>query len=77
MAYNFKDFDMQFPDDAACLAFIFKVRFATPTFAAATARSPLIRAASRLSPSLRMPTRGEFLNGKKLWNEAFGKKGAA
>ncbi len=28
MSYNFKDFDAQFPDDAACLAFIFKARFA-------------------------------------------------
>lgn len=28
MAYNFKDFDAQFPDDAACLAFIFKARYA-------------------------------------------------
>ena len=27
MAYNFKDFDAQFPDDAACLDFIFKARF--------------------------------------------------
>ena len=24
MSYNFKDFDAQFPDDAACLEFIFK-----------------------------------------------------
>jgi hypothetical protein len=24
--YNFKDFDAQFPDDAACLEFIFKAR---------------------------------------------------
>jgi transposase len=28
MAYNFKDFDAEFPDDAACLAFIFHARFA-------------------------------------------------
>ena len=28
MSYNFKDFDAEFPDDAACLAFIFKARFA-------------------------------------------------
>lgn len=28
MAYNFKDFDEQFPDDAACLDFIFRARFA-------------------------------------------------
>jgi transposase-like protein len=27
-AYNFKDFDLQFPDDAACLDFIFRARFA-------------------------------------------------
>lgn len=26
--YNFKDFDAQFPDDAACLDFIFRARFA-------------------------------------------------
>jgi hypothetical protein len=25
-AYNFKDFDAQFPDDAACLDFIFRAR---------------------------------------------------
>ena len=25
--YNFKDFDAQFPDDAACLDFIFRARF--------------------------------------------------
>ena len=28
MSYNFKNFDLQFPDDAACLEFIFKARFA-------------------------------------------------
>lgn len=28
MAYNFKDFDAQFPDDAACLHHIFRARFA-------------------------------------------------
>lgn len=28
MSYNFKDFDAQFPDNAACLEFIFKARFA-------------------------------------------------
>lgn len=28
MSYNFKDFDAQFPDDASCLAFIFKARHA-------------------------------------------------
>lgn len=28
MAYNFKDFDEQFPDDAACMDFIFRARFA-------------------------------------------------
>src|SRR5258708_7901008 len=28
VSYNFKDFDAQFPDDDACLAFIFKARFA-------------------------------------------------
>ena len=25
--YNFKDFDAQFPDDAACLDFIFRARY--------------------------------------------------
>lgn len=28
VAYNFKDFEAQFPDDAACLDFIFRARFA-------------------------------------------------
>jgi len=28
MSYNFKDFDAQFPDDAACLHHIFLARFA-------------------------------------------------
>jgi len=28
MSYNFKDFDTQFPDDAACLDHIFRARFA-------------------------------------------------
>jgi transposase len=28
MSYNFKDFDAQFPDDGACLDFIFKARYA-------------------------------------------------
>ena len=28
VSYNFKDFDAQFPDDAACLDFIFRARFA-------------------------------------------------
>jgi transposase len=27
VSYNFKDFDAQFPDDAACLDFIFRARF--------------------------------------------------
>lgn len=31
MAYNFKDFDAQFPDDAACLDFIFRARYAGHT----------------------------------------------
>lgn len=30
-AYNFKDFDAQFPDDAACLDFIFRARYAGHT----------------------------------------------
>jgi transposase-like protein/ribosomal protein L24E len=28
MSYNFKDFDAEFPDDATCLGFIFKARYA-------------------------------------------------
>jgi transposase-like protein/ribosomal protein L24E len=28
MSYNFKDFDTQFPDDAACLDFVFRARYA-------------------------------------------------
>ena len=27
MKYNFKSFDKEFPDDAACLEYIFKTRF--------------------------------------------------
>ncbi|HEV2452759.1 MAG TPA: hypothetical protein VGY98_00765 [Verrucomicrobiae bacterium] len=27
VSYNFKDFDSQFPDDAACLDFVFRARF--------------------------------------------------
>lgn len=30
-AYNFKDFDAQFPDDSACLDFIFRARYAGHT----------------------------------------------
>ena len=39
MSYNFKDFDAQFPDDAACLEFIFKARFANHALPSAENRN--------------------------------------